>query len=209
MAPRAIDTEGTAKSVYARLQKERGIPTPYFYPLSAIAATPGTALHPWPNIPDVYKLRRQAEEYTANIRQYGSLENPEPNVVEWLQKAKPYLAHLKNQIESARGEMWSRWERAYGKSFDLFWKDCKLVGEGWGKQLKGWTGEAVALDTRLGANAAQINETVEEATSGRRRSNSLPEALGGTQEKVQEAYDKASTEPRSFIRTWVRIAKSG
>jgi hypothetical protein len=104
----------------------------------------------------------------------------------------------------AQGEWWQAyWAASYGKaSAEVFFRDCEKVD--WSVTLGPRRGEANANDPRLGAHAAKIDEDVEGTKEGRRRANSTAEE----QKKVQEAFDKASTEPRSFIRTWVRIVKN-
>jgi hypothetical protein len=116
------------------------------------------------------------------------------------------MTRRQKSIDGALARIADRFRWSYGGKVDRFWADCQLVD--WTAALSAWKGEAVADDENLGADRTQITETVKGTQGGRRRANSLPAVLGGQQEAVQAAYDKASVEPRSFIRTWVRIVKT-
>lgn len=88
---------------------------------------------------------------------------------------------------------WNAYGRLGEFGFDAFWKDCGKVD--WGKELgKVHKGEALSNDAGV-----SILEPVPESGK-RRRVASLT-----SQPAIQKAFEDTKSDPRSFLRTWVRI----
>jgi hypothetical protein len=189
MAPRALDSEGSATTVFDQLKKLLGasksatLPRPYYPSLYVISAKEGTLLY----------------ETTGKLTPPASVKS---------ERDSPFPA---KDLKALADGWWEAYSQ--GTAAD-FWNDCRLVTD-WSVALHTYQGEANAHDPRLLDNlpakmdaddprhgeSLQIMEDVEGMKDGRRRANSRAEM----QKKVQAAFDDNEGVPRSFIRTWVRI----
>ena len=188
MAPRALDQEGSAKTVFGQLKK---------------LLAPKSATLPKPYYPSLYVM--SAKQGTLLYETTGKLTPPKP---------------VKSGGESTFADedlqaLADGWREAYSDATAAdFWDDCRLVTD-WSAALHSYRGEANAHDPRIIDNrpakmdaddprrreSLQVIEDVQGMQDGRRRANSRAK----TQQEVQAAFDDNQDEPRSFIRTWVRI----